>query len=214
MTNPIPLYRGGTLNPITGGIFNRQLAMAAKAGNTQAGKLLNQLTNPPKKSTATPSVFTNTTVNQGATFAPININATPISGNISLFGGGGGGGISTNISQISQPTSNVSTQVSNTFTTTNTPSYFTTTNVSNITSSPFAGSNQTTTPSVSVTPTVTPSQVTTQTATPTATTAQTAGTGGGMEWWQYLLIGGVAIVGIYYVSKAFMGNKKKVLKNG
>lgn len=154
-----------------------------------------------------PQVFTQTNVNQGATFAPININATPISGNISLFGGGGGGGISTNISQISQPTSNVSTQVSNTFTTTNTPSYFTTTNVSNITSSPFAGSNQTTTPSVAVTPTVTPSQVATQTATPTTSTDQTAGTGGGMAWWQYLLIGGVALAAIYMISNAFKGKK-------
>lgn len=178
-------------------------------GITQAS---NAAKNIPKNNT--PQVFTQTNVNQVATFAPITINATPISGNVSLFGGGGGGGISTNISQISQPVSNVSTQVSNTFTTTNTPSYFTTTNISNITNSPLAGSTQTTTPSVAVTPTVTPSQVATQTATPTITTDQTAGTGGGMAWWQYLIIGGVAIVGIYYISQALKsrgGNSKKDL---
>jgi len=162
------------------------------------------------KSTATPQVVTTTNVNQSAVFGPININATPVSGNISLIGGGGGGGITTNISQVSQPTSNVSTQVSNVFTTTNTyPTTVTnqyTSNVSNVTSSPFAqpttGTTQTATAPTTVTPTVTPSQVATQTATPTTTTDQTGAPAGGMSWWQYLIIGGVAVVGIYYISQA------------
>jgi hypothetical protein len=192
-------------------LFLGTLAQTAKAGNTQAAKLLSQLTAAtPAKKTATPSVFTNTTVNQGAVFGPINVTPTSISGSLSLFGGGGGSTGGVNISQVSQPTSNVSTQVSNVFTTTNTyPTTVTnqyTSNVSNVTSSPFAqpttGTTQTATAPTTVTPTVTPSQVATQTATPTTTTDQTGSPAGGMSWWQYLIIGGVAVVGIYYISQA------------
>jgi hypothetical protein len=177
---------------------------------------------PAVKATSLPSVLTTTNVNQNAVFGAINYQ--PMSAeaglSLSLIGGGGGGakgGGGLNVSQVFSPVSNVSTQVSNVFTTTNQ----TTTNISeqisktisNIVSSPLAGigttAPQTFTPSVTATPTVTPSQIATQTATPTITTDQTAGQPtGGMDWWQYLLIGGVAIVGIYMITKAFKGWKK------
>jgi hypothetical protein len=161
------------------------------------------------KNTATPSVFTNTTVNQNATFGAINITPLSAGASFSLIGGGSGtGGTAANISQVYNPISNVSTQVSNVFTTTNTTSNAFTENISNILNSPLAGSTQTTTPSTTVTPTVTPSQVATQTATPTITTDQTAGTGKGMEWWQYLIIGGVAVVAIYFISDALKKRKR------
>jgi len=152
-----------------------------------------------------------TTVNQNTVFSPININQG--SAGLSVFGSAGGtGGI--NINQTAQNTSNVSTQVSNTNMFTNTTSNYTTNqttnNTSTITGSPYAGqtvgSTQESTPSTAIIPTQTPVQTTTQTATPTATATQSAGLGGGAEWWQYLIIGGVAIIAIYYISQA-LGKK-------
>ena len=154
--------------------------------------------------TSTPQVTTSTAVNQVTTFAPINI--TPVSGSVSLLGGGAGGG-AINVSQISQPTSNVTTQVSNTFATTENITNQYSENTTIITGSPSAtgstGTEQISTPSTSIIPT----QIATQTATPTATTAQAGG--GGTSWWEYLIIGGIAIGAIYMITKAFKGKKKQ-----
>lgn len=147
-------------------------------------------------------------IQQNTNFGSINITNVPVSGSLSLFGGGGGGAITTNINQTVQNTNNLSYQSTTQNTNTNTISNNYTSNYSNISSSPFAGSNQTTTPSTTVTPTSTTTQSTEQTATPTNTTAQTGSPSGGMSWWQYLIIGGVAIAGIYMITKAFKGNKR------
>jgi hypothetical protein len=158
----------------------------------------------PTPTTSTPQVTTTTNVNQSATFAPVNI--TPISGSISLLGGGSGGG-AINVSQISQPTSNVTTQVSNTFATTENITNQYSENTTIIAGSPsstgISGSEQASTPSTSIIPT----QTATQTATPTNTTSQEGG--GGTSWWEYLIIGGVVIGAIYMISKSLKGKKKQ-----
>jgi hypothetical protein len=192
----------GCDNVLNAGIFNQQLASAVKAGNTQANKLLEQVI--PKKTSTTP--FVNNVLNQNTNFGAISITNVPVSGNVSLFGGGGGGAITTNINQTVQNTNNISNQVSNQVTTTNTTSNNYSSQSSNIVSSPFAGSTQTSTPSTTVTPTASTTQETQQTATPTNTTAQT-GAPSGMAWWQWLLIGGVALAAIYMISNAFKGKK-------
>jgi hypothetical protein len=146
----------------------------------------------------TPGTSSTTIVNQNTQFAPINI--TQANPGVLTLGGGGGGGIA--ITQTVQNTSNVSTQVSNTTTNSNYVSNQISNNVvnNNIVGSGSVG-DTTQIPALTNTPTtsVTPSQTATQTATPTQTAS--AGSGGGNDWVTLILIGGIVIGALYFITK-------------
>lgn len=156
----------------------------------------------------TPKANTNplqqSNVNQSTYFAPINI--TPVSGNVSLFGGGANPNITITqkVSNQSETNQQYAYDVMNTITNATNISNQYSSNLSIVQGTGASGaisSPQSVTPSTTVTPTLSTSQ--------SATQAQTASQSdafdfGKMDWWQYLLIGGVALYLIYSFSK----NKK------
>jgi hypothetical protein len=193
--------------------IKEKIANTPALTSTAAKKLMEPST---YKGSSTRSITTSNTINQGATFGAINYN--PVSGSVGILGlgGGGAGAGGLTINQTSAPTTNLTTQSSYTHapTTTNTENI---TNqiseyISYILNSPSAssgGGGQTSTPSVTVMPYITTPQTATQTATPTLTTEQTAGGGQAMGLVEILIIGGVAIVGIYLISNIFKKQKKR-----
>jgi hypothetical protein len=164
--------------------------------------------------TTMPLATTTNTVNAGATFGQINYN--PVSGSVGILGLGGGGagtgGLTVN--QQSTPTTNISTQQSTTTTTTSTYAPVTTSQVyeyiTNMLNSPYATSGaggQSSSPEIIVVPSVSTPQTSTQSAIPTLTTEQTAAGGTQMGLVEILIIGGVAITGIWLISRALKPKK-------
>ena len=192
----------------SGGLFNK-LTTPALTGSKIMKDVATGLSTPNTKTNNNP-VF-----NQNVNFGAITIVPVTAGASISLLGGGGGGTPpEIKVSQAYSPTTNVTNKTSNsfmtTYTTTNTYSPSFSNPITNITGSPNATVNTPFTPTTTVMPTVTPTQTISQTDTtkqqPSIVDSLTGVSGA--SWWQYLIIGGVAIVGIYLISNAFKGRKK------